>query len=105
MTSLIFGNRDLQLKTYIHISINITNTIYPWLSSSSRRGLPLTRYSLEEVFSSNKKLVSFKSRKVTKTKFFVSLNNLAVLDDEETVLGVLSDCNSYHSLIIRHHYN
>ena len=51
----------------------------------------MARYSLEEMFNSpEKKLSSFKSRKVTKTKFYVNINNLAVLDDEETVMGVLN---------------
>ena len=50
----------------------------------------MARYSLEEVFgSSEKKLSEFKSRKVTKIKFFFYINNLAVLEDEETVIGVL----------------
>ena len=50
----------------------------------------MARYSLEEVFGSKeKKLASFKSRKVTKTKFYVYINNMAVLEDEETVIGVL----------------
>ena len=50
----------------------------------------MARYSLEEVFGSKEeKLASFKSRKVTKTKFYFLINNLAVFDDEETVIGVL----------------
>ena len=65
----------------------------------------MTRYSLEEVFGSEeKKLGSFKSRKVTKTKFYCYINNLIVLEDEETVIGVLSSgSNDQYSLII--HYN
>ena len=52
----------------------------------------MTRYSLEEVFGSQtKNLSSFKSRKVTKTKFLCYGNSLAVLEDEETVIGVLGD--------------
>ena len=50
----------------------------------------MARYSLEEVFgSTEKKLASFKSRKVTKTKFDCWISNLIVLEDEETVIGVL----------------
>ena len=55
---------------------------------------PVTRYSLEEVFKSDEnKLASFKSRKVIKTMFYCYINNLAVLDDEKTVLGVLGGTN------------
>ena len=54
----------------------------------------MARYSLEEVFGSpEKKLSSFKSRKVTKTGFYCYGNSLAVLEDEETVIGVLGGSN------------
>ena len=52
----------------------------------------MIRFSLKEVFSSTEnKLAKFKSRKVTNTEFFCNVNNLLVLDDEQTVIGVLSD--------------
>ena len=50
----------------------------------------MARYSLKEVFGSpEKKLSDFKSRKVSKTEFYWNINNLVVLDDEQTVIGVL----------------
>ena len=50
----------------------------------------MARYSLKEVFGSpEKKLAKFKSRKVTKTKFYCHMNSLVVLKDEETVIGVV----------------
>ena len=87
-------NRDLQLNTDICLSLHIiqyTSPIYLFITSS---GHPMTRYSLEEVFGSpEKKLSSFKSRKVTKTGFYCYGNSLAVLEDEETVIGVLGGGN------------
>ena len=65
------------------------------------------RYSLEEVFGSSKKeLASFKSRKVTKTGFYFNINNLVVLEDEETVIGVLGfRSKGKYSLIMHQNYD
>ena len=96
MTSPMTRNRDLQLNTDICLSLHIiqyTSPIYLFITSSSG-GHKMFRYSLEEVFGSpEKKLSSFKSRKVTKTGFYCYGNSLAVLEDEETVIGVLGGSN------------
>ena len=48
------------------------------------------RFSLEEELGSPEdELDSFKSKKVSETKFSISTNGLAVLEDEETVIGVI----------------
>ena len=61
----------------------------------------MAKYSLEEMFGSEEnKLVNFKSKKVTKIGFLCYINNLAVHDNEETVIGVLSDGTGEYSLII-----
>ena len=54
--------------------------------------VPVMRYSLEEVFNSPlKKLAKFKSTKQTGSKFYCLTNNLTVLNDEETVIGLQYD--------------
>ena len=53
------------------------------------KGLPVLRYSLKEVFNSPKtELVKFKSRSKTCRGFYFFINNLAVLQNEMTVIGV-----------------
>ena len=50
------------------------------------------RYSLKEVFNSPvMELAKFKSRTETSNKCYCNVNNLAVSNDEETVVGVNED--------------
>ena len=51
----------------------------------------MARYSLDSVFNSpQKELAKFKSRRQTSSEFSIIVNSLAVLKDEETVIGVLN---------------
>ena len=61
------------------------------------------RYNLKEIFKTRrKKLKKFKSRKHTGSEFYCYINNIAVLDDQHTVIGVQHDnCeNLFLELII-----
>ena len=66
----------------------------------------MARFSLKQVFGSpEKKLDSFRFKKVTKTKFLNSTNGLVLLEDEETVIGVLSAGHYSYSRIIHNNYH
>ena len=90
ITYMISRHKDLQLNNIYMSIITYYTVCITNIFIISSGGHPMTRYSLEEVFGSQtKNLSSFKSRKVTKTGFYCYGNSLAVLEDEETVIGVL----------------